>query len=92
MSDQLRELLRESVDAWAGKDAEWWADWHRRVKDVLAQPPDAKPVAAATVLWMEYLKDDGYHQRWMVEAKPNTLIGGKKLYSAPQPPAGKSEP
>jgi hypothetical protein len=41
MTDPLRELLRESVDAWADKDAEWWADWHERFKAALALAENA---------------------------------------------------
>jgi Lar family restriction alleviation protein len=44
-------------------------------------PEEAEPVA--TVLWTEGHKDDGYHQRWTVECKPNTLIARQKLYAAP---------
>jgi hypothetical protein len=46
MTDPLRELLRESVDAWADKDAEWWADWHERVKAALALAETAGQIKA----------------------------------------------
>jgi hypothetical protein len=89
----LRELLREAAceleHASRGViDETYCGDLHRRIDAVLAQPPDAKPVA--WLVWESFHGVDGGQSTLHLSDKE--YPGAFPVYDSPQPPAGKGEP